>query len=218
MRQTSYNQFTCHTEMDNQQHLRSNSQSLSITDMHTADTNRKLQQIAFESKQYLEQEEEEEKEYIILQNSIRQQLSERLNIENLSKFDFSNIENKIQLIFQWIIVVFYRSSSEMFEWKSFKEICIIQDKGMDLKNRLGLKNVVRMTKLEFELTKQLMLQRHCIESKNNNNKDVIQFISQIYDILQIIIRTFEAGQKVMRIEEELIRRQISEDLSKEEEK
>ncbi|CAK71286.1 unnamed protein product (macronuclear) [Paramecium tetraurelia] len=218
MRQLSYDQFTCHTEIDNQPLLRTNSQSISIADIHTADTNRKLQQIAFESIEYLLQEEAEEKEYIILQNSIRQQLAMQLNIENLAKFDFSNLENKIQLIFQWIIVVFYRTSSEMFEWKSFKEICIIEDKGVDLRNRIGLKNIVRMTKLEFELTKQLMLYRLSIESKNNNNKDVVQFISQIFDIIQIIIRTFEAGQKVMRIEEELIRRQIQENQSKEEEK
>ncbi|CAD8134483.1 unnamed protein product [Paramecium octaurelia] len=218
MRQLSYDQFTCHTEIDNQPHLRTNSQSISIADIHTADTNRKLQQIAFESIEYLQQEEAEEKEYIILQNSIRQQLAMQLKIENLAKFDFSNLENKIQLIFQWIIVVFYRTSSEMFEWKSFKEICIIEDKGVDLRNRIGLKNIVRMTKLEFELTKQLMLYRSSIESKNNNNKEVVQFISQIFDIIQIIIRTFEAGQKVMRIEEELIKRQIQESQSKEEEK
>ncbi|CAD8050105.1 unnamed protein product [Paramecium sonneborni] len=211
MRKVSYDQFTCHTEIDNQPHMKTNSQYISITDIHTVDTNRKLEQIAFESKDYLEQEVTEDKEYIILQNNIRQQLSEQLNIENLAKFDFSNLDSKIQMIFKWIMVVFYRTSSEMYEWKLFKEICISQDKGKDLKYRIGLKNIVRMTKLEFELTKQLMLQRHCIELQNNNNKDISQFISQIYDIIQIIIRTFEAGQKVIRFEEELIKRQISEE-------
>ncbi|CAD8051276.1 unnamed protein product [Paramecium sonneborni] len=218
MRQISYDFFTCLTDIDSKPHNKNSSQSLSVSNIHTADTNRKLQQIAFESKEYLVQEEEEEKEYIILQNNIRKQLSEQLNIEILAKFDFSNLDNQIKLIFQWIMVVFYRTSSEMYEWKIFKEICIREDKGRDLKYRIGLKNVVRMTKLEFELTKQLILQKQFIELKNQNNKDISKFICQIYDIIQIIIRTFEAGQKVIKIEEELIKRQISEEQQKQSEK
>lgn len=54
-------------------------------------------------------------------------------------------------------------------------------------------NMVRMTKLEYERTKHLIVIRSGIEEKNKNNKVLLQFIGQLYDIVHIIVKTYEAG-------------------------
>lgn len=54
-------------------------------------------------------------------------------------------------------------------------------------------NVVRITKLEHEKTKVILKRKLKIEEAVKNNKDLLILVAKLFDIIQIIMKTYDAG-------------------------
>ncbi|KAM3133786.1 hypothetical protein pb186bvf_014049 [Paramecium bursaria] len=165
----------------------------------------------------IKEEIKDTKRKIIIQNQTRQYITDNINIEELSnpfqqklgklKIDRYDLQNPIHSLFRWMLLILYRTDPVYYTWPQFKNEVFKNDKGKDLKNRLGLMNLLSITKLESEKTKYLLNIQKQITDTLSSNKKIQYTIDQIFDVITIIDSQCESANKIKQLEIDLFNKQ-----------
>ncbi|KAM3140868.1 hypothetical protein pb186bvf_007095 [Paramecium bursaria] len=144
---------------------------------------------------------------IVQLNKNRVQEAASLNVSEFTKISLKNkdVDNQLHELFQWILQIFYKESISQYNWPNFREEVFVNDKGEDLKERLGKVKAINMKGDEVEKTKYILNLRDRLYALMND--EVRQQAKGLMRIAQYMLETNDLSKDIVNLENDVYKQQ-----------
>ena len=117
------------------------------------------------------------------------------------KTKIAKIEDPKNIIFKWIIKVFYGEPVSSYYWKNFKKQAFTNDKGVDITDRFVQMNLYNLSSVDAEVTDTLLQsQPEILDMKMPSNQK--ENLRNLFQVAVKVRETWVATEKIRDIEKQ----------------